>query len=89
MTIQQDGRNGSTRAQSEPDPPADLSTHPANPSSAERAMAANAASRSRQAKQARTGDHDAVTPQIKAAKQRSAELLRDAVDLVTLRTHDS
>jgi hypothetical protein len=35
------------------------------------------------------GDHDAMRPEIKAAKRRSAELLRDAVDLVASRTNDS
>jgi hypothetical protein len=35
------------------------------------------------------GDDDAMTPQITAAKQRSAELLRDAVNLVAWRTISS
>jgi hypothetical protein len=35
------------------------------------------------------GDDAGVTPEIKAAKERSAELLRDASDLVAERTNDS
>jgi hypothetical protein len=97
------------------------------PTSAESAMAANAASRERQGKRQdrasrdqqqlgmkgndadtqsfgqlehsirrafdrsaeQVGDDAGVTPEIKAAKERSAELLRDASDLVAERTNDS
>ena len=40
-------------------------------------------------KREQVGDEDAMTPQIKAARRRSAELLREAVELVVCRTHDS
>jgi hypothetical protein len=39
--------------------------------------------------QEQMGDDSAMTPQIKAARQRSAELLREAVDLVAWRANDS
>jgi hypothetical protein len=126
VTIQQADRPGSTNAPSERSSSADLSNPAQDPSSSGRAIDANAASRSGQArredrarrqiesgginspvaadtvaagtdlskiasdpKQEQIGDDAAMTPQIKAAKQRSAKLLREAVDRLAWRIDES